>query len=184
MQLHGPNFPKPPLDIIEDNEEWEVKEIIGERVHRAWKKTQFRVQWKAWFAVHDTWEPEENVHGNIDEHYQALINAQPWMTGNNVTLAWIVTAIPALQLHLVQNITYMRQAWESLRAFYQPHNSLWAASIKGQIMTYCCMSDMYVTNWLNNMQCLYNLLYDLKTDHMSNCEFTLTILNLMLQDNG
>jgi hypothetical protein len=33
---------------------------------------------------------------NIDEHCQALINTQPWMTGNNIALAWIVTAIPAL----------------------------------------------------------------------------------------
>jgi hypothetical protein len=39
MQLHGPNFPEPPPDIIEGNEEWEVEEIIGERVCGAWKKT-------------------------------------------------------------------------------------------------------------------------------------------------
>jgi LTR polyprotein gag-polypeptide-like protein len=102
------------------------------------------------------------------------------MTSNNITLAQIITAILALQLHLVQNIAYAKQAWESLRAFYQPHNSLWAASMKGQIMTYHCMSDMNVTNWLNNMQCLYNLLCDLETDCMSNCKFTLAILDLML----
>jgi hypothetical protein len=42
-QLHRPNFPEPPLDIIEGNKEWEVEEIIGERVHGVWKKTQFRV---------------------------------------------------------------------------------------------------------------------------------------------
>jgi hypothetical protein len=46
MQLHEPNFPELPPNIIEGNKEWEVEEIIGERVHRAWKKTQFRVQWK------------------------------------------------------------------------------------------------------------------------------------------
>ena len=77
--------------------------------------------------------------GNVDEHSHALVNAQPWMVGNNITLAWIVTAILALQLHLIQNITYAKQAWESLRSFYQPHNSLHAASMKGQI---CWKSSM------------------------------------------
>ena len=51
-------------------------------------------------------------------------------------------------------------------------------------MTYCCTPDMNVTNWLNNMQHLYNSLCDLDTNHMSNREFTLTILDLMPQDNG
>jgi chromodomain-containing protein len=60
--LHGPNFPKPLPDIIEGNKEWEVEEIIGERVCGVRKKTQFRVRWKGWSATHDTWEPEENVH--------------------------------------------------------------------------------------------------------------------------
>ncbi len=121
---------------------------------------------------------------NVDKHSRALINAQPWMAGNNVTLAQIVTAIPALQLHLVQDVTYAKQAWESLRSFYQPHNSLHATSMKGQIMTYHCTSDMNVTSWLNDMQHLYNSLCDLETDHMSNREFTLAILDLMPQDNG
>jgi hypothetical protein len=51
--------------------------------------------------------------------------------------------------------------------------------MKGQIMTYHCTFNMNVTNWLNDMQHLYNSLCDLKTDHMSNCEFTLAILDLM-----
>jgi hypothetical protein len=122
--------------------------------------------------------------GNIDEHRQALINAKPWLIGNNTTLARIVTAVPALQLHLVQDAIYARQAWESLRSYYQPHNSLRAASIKGQIMTYRCTSDMNVSIWLNDMQRLYNSLCDLETDRMSNREFTLAILDLMPQDNG
>jgi hypothetical protein len=33
---------------------------------------------------------------NADKHYQALIDAQPWMTDNNTMLAQIITAILAL----------------------------------------------------------------------------------------
>ena len=41
--MHGPNFLEPPPDIIDGNEEWEVREILKERKHGAHKKNQFRV---------------------------------------------------------------------------------------------------------------------------------------------
>ncbi|KAF8489708.1 hypothetical protein F5888DRAFT_1638455 [Russula emetica] len=107
-----------------------------------------------------------HIARNIIEHWNAINNAQPWMTGNNVALSRIVAAIPSHQLHLVQNAMYAKQAWENLWLVYQPHNSLRA------------------TTWLKDMQCLYNSLCDLDPEQMSDCDFVLAILDLMPQDNG
>ena len=42
---------------------------------------------------------------------------------------------------------------------------------------------MDVAKWLDDMQELYNSLCDLDTDCMSDCEFALAILDLMLSDS-
>lgn len=125
-----------------------------------------------------------HVPGNEDEHEQALIDAQPWMSGNNTTLSRIVAAVPSHQLHLVKRAKYAKQAWESLRSVYQPRNSLRAATIKGQIMSYRCESNMNISKWLNDMQTLYNSLCDLDTERMTDRDFALAILDLMPQDDG
>jgi hypothetical protein len=122
--------------------------------------------------------------GNVIEHRVALQNAKPWLTGNNTTLSRIVAALPSTQLHLIQNIKYAKQAWDNLRSMYQSQNSLQAATIKGQIMAYCCTVDMNMAKWLNDMQCLYNSHCDLDIDRMSDQCFTLTILDLMPLDNN
>ena len=51
-------------------------------------------------------------------------------------------------------------------------------------MAYRCQYDMNVAKWLNDMQHLYNSLCDLDTDRMSDRDFVLAILDLMLQDEG
>ena len=60
-KLHGPNFPKPPPDIIEGELEYEVQEILGSR--RTGKKhtLQYRIRWKGYLAAHDSWEPASQV---------------------------------------------------------------------------------------------------------------------------
>src|SRR5713226_5143153 len=62
-QEHGPNFLEPPPEIIEGQEEWEVKEIINRRFFGK-KKKQYLVKWKGYSDAHNTWEPEENIFTN------------------------------------------------------------------------------------------------------------------------
>jgi hypothetical protein len=51
---HGRNFPEPPPDLIDGEEEWEVERIVGMR-HFGRKKTlQYRVRWKGYSEAHDT----------------------------------------------------------------------------------------------------------------------------------
>ena len=125
-----------------------------------------------------------HVLGNAAEHQQAILSAQPWLTSNNTTLSRIVAAVPSQQLHLVQLAKYAKQAWEALRSTYQPRNSLRAATIKSQIMSYRCTTDMNVATWLNDMQRLYNSLCDLDIERMSDRDFALAILDLMPQDDN
>ena len=54
--IHGPNFTRPPPDIIEDKEEWEVERILR---HKGTKKIVYQVKWTGYEDL--TWEPEENL---------------------------------------------------------------------------------------------------------------------------
>jgi hypothetical protein len=71
---HGPNFRRPPPDIIERKEEFEVQEICG--VHRLGKRKQWQylVKWKGYPGSENTWEPMTNLrrsHDLITEWHKA-----------------------------------------------------------------------------------------------------------------
>lgn len=135
-------------------------------------------------AIYDGIDDDGNpstvhVPGNQAEHEQALRDAIPWMTGNNIALSRIIRAIPKLQLHLVMHAKYAKEAWESLRSMYQTRSTLLAATRKNQIMAYRCQPEMNIERWLNDMQRLYNSLCNLDTDCMSDRDFALAILDLV-----
>ena len=64
---HSPNFLRPPPDLIDSEEEYEVKVVLRHR-GRPGRHT-FIIRWKEYSAAEDTWEPERN-----------LGNAQPLIT--------------------------------------------------------------------------------------------------------
>ena len=66
---------------------------------------------------------------------------------------------------------------------YQPCNSVCTATIKGQVMSYQYTPDMDVTQWLSDMQRLFNSLCALDTLRITDSEFALAILDLMPQDD-
>jgi hypothetical protein len=55
-QVHSENFPRPPPDLIQGEEEWEIERIIG---HSGKKKKNYHVKWKGYEET--SWEPEENL---------------------------------------------------------------------------------------------------------------------------
>src|SRR5258708_27647523 len=59
---HGPNYLKPPPELIEGEEEWEIEAILNEKYDKRKKKQMYQIHWKGYLSVHDTWEPEDNVH--------------------------------------------------------------------------------------------------------------------------
>ena len=58
-QAYGPNYPNPPPDLIEGEEEYEVEAII------AWRKRgrtrQYLIKWKGYPTSDNSWEPESNL---------------------------------------------------------------------------------------------------------------------------
>jgi len=60
-ELHGTNFTRPPPDLIDGEEEFEVEQILGSRLHGRGRKLQFLVQWKGFPMSDSTWEPLGNV---------------------------------------------------------------------------------------------------------------------------
>ena len=74
---HGPNFTEPPPDLIEGHEEYEVKQILGERTFGRWKKKQFLIKWKGYSTAHNSWELEENVKApELVKEYRASRDVQ------------------------------------------------------------------------------------------------------------
>ena len=69
---HGPNFLRPPPDLIDGEEEYEVKVVLRHRGKPSCRT--FLIRWKGYSAAEDTWEPERN-----------LSNAQPLITKYKIT---------------------------------------------------------------------------------------------------
>ena len=66
LQPHiGPKFPgqdiynHPPPDLIDDQEEFDVEEILDTRIQR--KRREYLVKWKGYGSEDNTWEPEKNL---------------------------------------------------------------------------------------------------------------------------
>ncbi|KAF8639614.1 hypothetical protein AX16_010258 [Volvariella volvacea WC 439] len=59
--IHGPNFLMPPSDIINDEEEWEVENIIKHRWTGPKRKRQveYLIAWKGYPSSENRWEKEE-----------------------------------------------------------------------------------------------------------------------------
>ena len=60
-EAHGPNYERPPPDIIDGKPEWEVEKIINSQLHGHHKKLQFLVRWKGFPPSEDSWVPEPDL---------------------------------------------------------------------------------------------------------------------------
>ena len=61
-EIHGPNYLKPPPDVIDGEPKWEVEEITGVRMFGRRQEKQYWVRWKGYTTAHDSWEPTMSVH--------------------------------------------------------------------------------------------------------------------------
>ena len=63
---HGPNWTKPPPDLIDDEEEYEIDEIMGcRKIQGNW---EYYVSWKGYPSTENGWRPIENF-----EHAQETL---------------------------------------------------------------------------------------------------------------
>jgi Chromo (CHRromatin Organisation MOdifier) domain len=59
---HGPNFAEPPPELIEEQEEYEVEQVLALRLYGRWKKLQYLIRWKGYSHTHDSWVSTDDVH--------------------------------------------------------------------------------------------------------------------------
>jgi hypothetical protein len=59
---HGPNFARPPSEIIEGEEgHYEIEKILQERLTRNKKSTQYLVKWKGYPDSKNSWLPAKEL---------------------------------------------------------------------------------------------------------------------------
>src|SRR5579863_9554700 len=69
---HGPNYSRPPPDLIAGEAEYEVEQIRSHRRHGRRKQLQYLLKWKGYPESDNTWEPADQVHAPdlIKAYYQ------------------------------------------------------------------------------------------------------------------
>lgn len=59
--LPGQDHPRPPADVVDNEDEWEVESILASRVH--YKTLQYQVSWTGWDPDPE-WYPAENLRNS------------------------------------------------------------------------------------------------------------------------
>jgi hypothetical protein len=62
---HGPNFPRPPPEILNEEEVYEIERIVNHR--KRYGNIQYLVKWKGYPDSDNSWEPERNLTGAKEE---------------------------------------------------------------------------------------------------------------------
>jgi hypothetical protein len=62
MELHRPNFTRPPPDLVDTEDKYKVEKIIDVKQKGWGHKTHFLVKWQGYPTSDNSWEPEENIH--------------------------------------------------------------------------------------------------------------------------
>ena len=61
-ELHGPNFTRPPPDLIDGEEEYEVEEILQSRRFGRGRRVQYLVKWKGYPESENQWVDWDDLH--------------------------------------------------------------------------------------------------------------------------
>ena len=59
-EIHGPNYPEPPPDIIGGEEEYEIEAILAHKGNVKGRR-RFLVSWKGYPSSENSWLPEKEL---------------------------------------------------------------------------------------------------------------------------
>ena len=63
-ELHRPNFTKPPPDLIDGEEEYEIEEVLQSRKYGRGRKVQYLVKWKGYPDSENQWVNWDDLHAD------------------------------------------------------------------------------------------------------------------------
>jgi len=75
MALHGPNYSRPPPDLVENQEEYEIEKILDSQRFGKRRKLQYLVKWKGYPDSDNEWVNKNDVH--MDEAIREFKNQNP-----------------------------------------------------------------------------------------------------------
>jgi hypothetical protein len=73
--FHGPNYTRPPPDLINDEEEYEVEQVLSSRRHGRGRKVQYLVKWKGYPDSDNEWVNWDDM--NADEALEDFRKQNP-----------------------------------------------------------------------------------------------------------
>jgi hypothetical protein len=80
---HGPNFTRPPPDLINGKAEYKVEAIKSHRYFGKNKRLQYLLKWKGYPEADNTWESEDQLNApDLLKHYNRchnLDNIKTWV---------------------------------------------------------------------------------------------------------
>jgi hypothetical protein len=62
---HGPNYTRPPPDLIAGEKEYEVENIVNHRFYGRQQALQYLVHWRGYPDADNSWEPADQVHAPV-----------------------------------------------------------------------------------------------------------------------
>jgi hypothetical protein len=65
-ELHGPNETRPPPDLVQGNEEYEIETIVLHRRHKN-HETTYLIKWKGYLSSENLWITESDLINSKEE---------------------------------------------------------------------------------------------------------------------
>ncbi len=63
-ETHGPNYARPPLDLVDKEEEYEVEKVLDSWQFGRRCKLQYLIKWKGYPDSDNEWVDKNDVHAN------------------------------------------------------------------------------------------------------------------------
>ena len=76
----GANYLRPPPELVDGEEEFEVENILGHRYFGRRRNLQYLIKWKGYPTADNTWEPVEQVFAptKVQAYHRVHPLGQPW----------------------------------------------------------------------------------------------------------
>ena len=92
LEQKGTNYLRPPPELVDGEEEFEVENVLGHRYFGKRRNLQYLIKWKGYPTANNTWEPVEQVFAptKVQAYHRAHPMEQPWphkrTTGASINL--------------------------------------------------------------------------------------------------